>query len=180
MRVWPFGRRSQVTRTRNELIISIPAPCNIVLLLFLSVWLIAWAVGEVFIPRQVVIGEIPLNAFIFSWFVGWTIGGAFAIRSWLWMVRGREIVRVTRRVLGIRRRVWSFGSETQFDAAEIFDLRVADDAFQLFGEEDPPQYGWNQGPLAFEYGGRTVRFGKGLRKAEAQEVVEEIDAMIAS
>jgi hypothetical protein len=178
MRLWPFGPRAHVTRTRDALIVSIPAPRNILLLLFLSAWLIAWAVAEVFVPYQIVTGEIEPDTFMLLWFIGWTIGGAFGLYSWLWMVRGREVVRVTRRRLGIRRRVWRFGPETQFEAAEICDLRVADDAFGAFREEDPPQYGWNQGPLAFEYGDRTVRFGKGLRRAEARELVDEITAMI--
>jgi len=174
MRLWPFGRRSKITRSRDELIITIPAPCNIGILLFLSLWLVAWAAGEVFVPWQIVAGEISLSTFVIAWFVGWTTAGAFGTYSWLWMVRGREIVRVTRDLLGIRRSVWSRGVERQFLVAHISDLRLAMDPSHPFGEDDPPRYSWRQGPIAFEYHDRTVRFGQGLRKAEARERVDEI------
>jgi len=175
MRLWPFGRRSRVTRSRDELTISIPAPGNIFILLFLSVWLVAWAAGEVLVPWQMVTGEIAPGTFMISWFVGWTIAGGLAIYGWLWMVRGRETIRVTRDVLGIRHRVWRRGVEQQFDVAHISDLRLVDDpSWHRFGEDDPPRYSWREGPLAFDYGDRTVRFGKGLREAEARELVDEI------
>ena len=174
MRLWPFGRRSQITRSRDELIITIPAPCNIFILLFLSVWLVAWAAGEVFVPWQIVAGEIELNAFMIAWFIGWTTAGAFAIYSWLWMVRGQELVRVTRNMLGIRRSVWNRGVERQFLAAQISDLCLVSEATSPFGEDDPPRYSWRQGPIAFDYQDRAVRFGRGLREAEARDLVDEI------
>lgn len=178
MRLWPFGRRSTITRTRDELIISIPAPCNIILLLFLSVWLVAWAAAEVFVPWQIVSGKIALDTFMIGWLVGWTVFGPFAIYSWLWMVRGKEIVRVSRDVLGIRRSVWNRGVEKQFAVEHISDLRLAADGWHPFREEDPPRYGWDMGPIAFDYGDQTLRFGKGLRKAEAEELVDEITAVL--
>jgi len=180
VRLWPFGNRSQITRTRDGVIITIPAPANIFILLFLSVWIMAWAVGEVFIPWQIIKGAIPVDSsFIFLWLAGWTIFGPFAIYAWLWMVRGKEYVRVNPDVIGIRRSVWSRGVERQFLVADIFGLRVVDDdAWHFWREEDPPRYSWREGPLAFEYGGTTMRFGKGLREQEAHELLDEIIAAI--
>jgi hypothetical protein len=179
VRLWPFGRRSHITRTRDGLIIVIPAPGNIFILLFLTLWLVAWAAGEAFIPSQIIAGEMRLDGFIAAWFVGWTIAGTLGIYSWLWMLRGKEYVRVTSDVVGIRRSVWSRGVERQFRVADISDLRVQDqDAWHPFREEDPPRYSWREGRLVFDHRGTTVHFGKGLRETEARDVLQEITAVI--
>ena len=180
MRLWPFGRRSTITRTRDGLIITIPAPANIFILLFLTAWLIAWAVAEVFIPWQIVNGEIEVSGFILAFLAGWTLFGPLAIYAWLWMVRGKEYVRVTADIIGIRRSVWSRGVERQFLVADIFGIRVVDDdAWHFWREEDPPRYSWREGPIAFEYRGETVRFGKGLREKEAHELLDAITAVLS-
>ena len=151
----------------------IPAPANIFGVLFLSFWLIAWATAEVFVSYQLVTGKIAISRFMFGWLFFWTAFGIAAIYVWLWMVRGKEFVRVTPGMIGIRRSVWSQGVEKQYAAAQISDLRLVIERRSWWSEDDSPGPA-NSGPLVFDYGERTVRFGDGLRDEEAAEILATI------
>lgn len=174
MRLWPFGNRSQITRTRDGLMIMIPSPSNIFGVVFLSLWLVAWAIGEVFVSRQLITGQMTINRFDIGWLVGWTVFGVVAIYAWLWMVRGKEFVRVTPERIGIRRSVWSHGVERQYEAAHISGWRLIIVPRSFWSDDDSPSAFSNNGPLAFDYGERTVRFGQGLRDEEAAEILATI------
>jgi len=153
--------------------IVIPSPANILGVLFLSFWLVAWAFFEAFVPWQILVGKTALNGSIIGWLSLWTVFGVAAIYVWLWMVRGKEFVRVTPTMIGIRRSVWSHGVERQYQAAHISGLRLVIERRSWWSEDDSPSPG-NQGPLVFDYGERTVRFGNGLRDEEAAEILGEI------
>jgi hypothetical protein len=78
VRFWPFGNRSQITRTRDGLIIVIPSPANIFGVLFLSFWLVAWAIAEVFVSYQLLSGKIAISRSMLGWLAGWTVFGVAA------------------------------------------------------------------------------------------------------
>lgn len=153
--------------------IVIPSPSNIFGVSFLSFWLIAWAIAEVFASYQLVTGKIAINRFMLGWLVGWTVFGVAAIYVWLWMVRGKEFVRVTADRIGIRRSVWSHGVEKQYEAANISGWRLVIEKRSWWSEDDSPSPG-NQGPIVFDYGDRTIRFGNGLGDDEAADILGEI------
>ena len=158
--------------------IMVPAPANIFGVLFLTCWLAAWAVGEFFVLWQLLTGQTAISRFMLGWLAGWTVFGVAAIYVWLWMVRGKEFIRVTPERIGIRRSVWSHGVEKQYEAAHISGWRLIIVRRSWWSEDDSPSAFGNDGPLAFDYGERTVRFGQGLGDEEAAEILATILSIV--
>ncbi|MGH2687976.1 MAG: hypothetical protein ACRDKW_04095 [Actinomycetota bacterium] len=99
---------------------------------------------------------LPL-AFLAVWVVG-SVHGAYA---WLWQFAGREIVAVRPSSLVLRREIFGFGRSREYDLRHVRDVRVS----------PATRGGIAIGPLAFDYGARTYRFGGGVDEAEARDLV---------
>ena len=145
-------------------------------MLFLSAWLVGWCFGEVFATRELLFGSDEAPAlFLGAWLVGWTIGGGFALFTWLWMLRGREVVVLRPHSLTTKRDVWGLGRPKEYDLLHVKNLRVAPISWNPYDWGGATQFwGVGGGPIAFDYGSRTVRFGSGVDEAEAREIVNEL------
>ena len=176
MKITPPARRSSSRQTAEGLEISIPAKRNIFLMLFLAAWLVGWCFGEVSATRELLAGRgnAP-DLFLCVWLVGWTIGGAFCLYALLWTLRGREVIVLRPDSLVTKRDLWGIGRPREYDILHVSDLRVAPMTWN-------PHYwsgalylwGVGGGPIAFDYGSRTVRFGSGVDEAEAADIVREL------
>jgi hypothetical protein len=144
---------------------------------FLAFWLCGWAVAEVMVAKQFFNGDAPPEGelFMLAWFGVWTVGGGVAIYAWLWQLMGKEILTVRGQTFKIRRDVGGFGFDKEYSLIQIRDLRIGpvgvnplefSSSFQLWGV--------GGGVIAFDYGGRTYRFGAGLDEAEAKQIVTAI------
>lgn len=93
----PASMRSTILPESNGLKVVIPAKINWFLLLFLSFWLCGWAFGEFMVSFEFFKHNTPPGAKLFTiaWLGGWTVGGGFALYTWLWQLKGEEIVTVT-------------------------------------------------------------------------------------
>src|ERR671925_2414666 len=126
MRVRPSLRISTTQRSADGLEITIPARRNFVLVAFLGAWLVGWSVGEFFAFRELIAGKTDAPAiFLAGWLVMWTIGGATAAYVWLWMLTGKEVVRLRYPALVIKRDLLGFGPAKEFDLSHTRNLRVA-------------------------------------------------------
>lgn len=73
--------RITIRETLDGLGIYNPARRNIVLVLFLMLWLTGWAFGEYFALSQILRGgNIFGSLFLLVWASFWTLGGLFAAR----------------------------------------------------------------------------------------------------
>jgi hypothetical protein len=147
------------------------------LILFLSAWLVGWAVGEVSVPTQFIKGVKDTGAltFLSAWFIAWTIGGGFAIYIWLWNIAGKERITINNLSLTVKRELFSYGREKEYEITHISNLRVSAQPFNPFNFSASLQFwGVGGGVLAFDYGARTYRFGGGVDEAEANHIIERI------
>src|SRR5438046_4390217 len=105
--VRPPAPRSRIEEDGATLRITIPSQKQLYLIVFMSVWLIPWALGELTVGGIIVggltalltgnvagaPGVIPALAggglFLLVWFIGWTVGGLWALYVWLWQVSGK-------------------------------------------------------------------------------------------
>lgn len=159
------------------LTIDIPPARPLGTVLFLSFWLIAWAVGE-FFAGKIVLGALFswllggssffsfTNLFMLTWLCGWSFGGFFAMHAWLKLVFGTETLVVQPDQLDITQRITQSGKAQHYAGAEIRNLRVVQGkgaAGVAAGDR-----------LAFDYGDATVTFGNTLSKSEARLLVQRI------
>ena len=178
MHIEPESARYTIEATPDGLRAFIPARRNWFVLLFLMAWLGGWVFGEVSAARELLNpnGKAP-SAFLAFWLVGWTLGGAFALGTVLWQIAGREVLMASSSTLLHRIEIFGLGWNRMYHASEVKSLRTTDYSPNPFTNQRawfPPIGGSGDGPIAFDYGARTIRVAPALEEAEAKMLVSEL------
>jgi len=153
---------------------------------FLTVWLTGWAFGEIMVGAILLgqlatliikgsltrgVGEI---LFMGVWFTGWTIGGGFALYTWLWNVTGAEVLYLDRDFLRIEKKIAWIRKIKAYQLINIDNFRREINTRCVKMAGTTPQC------FAFEYGGKTVRFGSGMKPAEVDQIMEMMRQRLTS
>jgi hypothetical protein len=161
--------RSIIEETPRGLKVTVPSPRNLFGLLFLPVWLVGWAFGEISALRALSSGrgEGP-GSFLFVWLAFWSLGGAWALLTFLRMLLGKERLELDGEVIRVQHELFGIGRSKEYELRHVQALRVAN-AGQV-------PVGWRgfapgHGAIAFDYGAQTVRIGDGLDEAEAKQII---------
>ena len=183
MFVKPPGPRHTASEQGGQVVIGIPPKRNLFIVGFLTLWLCGWAFGEVTASTGLFTtlwkGPGPGTAFLLVWLCAWTVGGAFAIYTWLWQVKGREVVTASPTALSIKREVFGLGPTRHYDASQVHRLRLAPISFNSADFRSGMAFwGIGGGVLAFDYGFKTYRFGAGVDEAEAAAILQTIAARL--
>lgn len=168
--------RATITGGPEGLEIIIPARRHLLVLLFLGVWLVGWLMGELTAIAQMFSGRPGgPEGFLLIWLVFWTLGGGFAGYVWLWMLAGKERILMGTSTLSMKRDVLGLGRTRTYGLYKIRSLRVA---AQPTGPGDAAAAlrlsGLAGGLIAFDYEGKTIRFGAAIDEPEAQAIVERM------
>jgi hypothetical protein len=181
-RVTPVDIRSSVTDTGPGLEIVIPARRRVFALLFLPVWLFFWTIGGLFAFATLLSPETPggVDLFMGVWLCGWALGEVSVVTTILWMLRGREVVRVDRDVLIIRREVFGVGPTQEYDTREVANLRASPLPFGVgaYGSSPLALLRQGAGTIAFDYGAKTYRFGIAMEEAEARILIRQMEEKV--
>jgi hypothetical protein len=109
------------------------------------------------------------------WLVGWTAAGGFAILALAWSLAGREVVTLRPNELVIARKLLGLGRVHQYDLNHISNLRVSPESFNPFDFRSGMRFwGLGGGPVAFDYGASTVRFGASIEEGEASTLIHQL------
>ena len=142
--------------------IVIPARRHLFVITFLFVWLAIWIIaGSASLVGGA--GEVAGGLAILAIGVGYG-GGVLA-----WMLFGREVVEAERGRLLLARGVGPIQRRREFHAASVEDLCALDDSMPWWFGFD--LFGMRGGSIAFDYGARTYKFGGGVDRAEAKQIV---------
>ena len=144
---------------------------------FLAIWMVGWAFGWVSAFAELTSGRggAPVDAFMLIWLIGWTFGGVAAGALLAWLVAGREHIRLTHGALTISRKAFNLGRSKEYDLAHVSRLRVSPDSYSPFDFSSSMRFwGFGGGPLAFDYGASTVRFGASVDEGEAHALRDEL------
>ncbi len=179
MHIEPALPRFSLERLPGALKIAIPARRNWFIILFFSAWMIGWWFGESTAVRQLLNHQKPTSdLFMIAWLAGWTCGGIFAVTTVLWQLFGQELIVLD--ASGLRRRVEIFGIGRNWSYATdlVTHLRCVDQPPATLSNQAswrPPLFGNAAGPVAFDYGARSVRMAPALDEAEARLIVAELN-----
>ena len=178
--------RAMIEGGPEGLEIVIPARRNLFALVFLGIWLVGWFMGEVTaMVAAASIGRRAADAFLLLWLLLWTVGGCFAAYSWIWMLVGKEHLLLGTSALRVKRDILGLGRTRSYELFKIRNLRVTDQHAanrpvvprDRRGSLGP--WGPGGGSIAFDYEGKTVKFGGSIDAAEARMIVERMKARFA-
>jgi hypothetical protein len=144
---------------------------------FLPFWLVMWTIGGVFVIVELARKAPGTDPFLLLWLVGWALAETLVGYASLWLNYGTEIVWTDRLQLTIKRDLFGRGRTRTFEVRNISRLRAAGQYGSMMSSSwssGMAQWGMVGGNIAFEYGGKTHRFGIWLEEQEAQEVVERL------
>lgn len=182
MHVEPQAPRFHVEATADGLRAVIPARRNWFVVLFLTAWLGGWAFGEISAASELLRDSDKAQpGFLAFWLIGWTLGGAFAATAVVWQVAGREVLSINSDTLLHRAEAFGLGWSRSYRASEVRNFRSTDYASNTFTNQRtwlPPITGSGFGPVAFDYGARTIRMAPSLEEAEAAMLVRELSSRL--
>jgi hypothetical protein len=176
----PYKGRAIIQDNFTDLQIIIPTKRNWFIILFIGAWLGGWFFGEVFAIGAVtgLWGGNPAGLFILFWLIAWTVGGFFALRTFLWNLKGKEIITVGQGRLSIDKKGALLFKSKVYDLNEVRNIRVLDDNFGyggFFGGRRNDFGAFNLGgTIRFDYGLQTVKFAGGLDEAEAKFIIQKL------
>ena len=177
MVIAPAPRRSRTVERPDGLELIVPAKRNVFVVIFLLAWLGGWTFGELSALGKLLSGAEGAMGFLFFWLVMWTIGGGFAAFTVLWMLGGHEHIILRPRILAIRREAFGLGFTREYDLAHARNLRVSVASYDPFAWGASARFwGFGGGPVAFDYGAKTVRLAAAVDEPEAAQIVRELKA----
>jgi hypothetical protein len=153
-------QRHTVIEQASGLVFRIPSRCHVFGVVLLTLGLCVWLIIEIAAPiflLQALFHPAEFFIFVFVCVAVWTVGGLFALRLWLWQLKGCEIITLSPTALVIQRAIFGFGRRRHYDVAGIRHLRVSP-----------------YGALVFDCGDKTIRFGAGVGTTEARLILHTI------
>jgi len=174
----PYTGRAIIDEDFGGIEITIPAKKNVFMILFLAIWLCAWFAGEFFVGAQAfgLRGNGP-QYFLIIWLCGWTVGGFFALRTFWWMLMGKEVISLGQGVLTVDKRGALFYKLKSYDLHEAKNFRAQEDYLSSgpFGNTQANIFNLDKkGTIKFDYGMQTIKFGYGLDEAEGNFILEKL------
>ncbi len=173
----PYAGLAVIDEDFNGFTITIPAKRNVFVLVFLSVWLCGWALGETFALKEVLTGGGIPGLFLIVWLCGWTIGGFFAVRTFWWNLAGKEVISIANGALTLDKRGALFYKAKTYDLHQAANFRAQEEPVvqSPFGNRRNNSLGLNdRGTIRFDYGMKTVKFADGIDEAEANFILQKL------
>lgn len=163
---------------RGGLVLTMPTKKPRQLQVMLVVWLIGWGFGML-TGLDVLFGNTTpslLKILAFLWLVFWLFAGGYVTFMLLWVLAGKEEVRVHRETLYIDKVVYNTGSKRTYAITRISNMRVRSDNEWDFYETDLYRKYWGKkgGRIEFTYGPTVVRLARSLSEAEGREFINAL------
>jgi hypothetical protein len=162
--------------------VVVPAPRNLVLIVFLTLWLAGWVAGETFALNALLSDRTVIGAqmFLAVWLAFWTLGGISAMATIAFQVAGYEHLVLTPDELRTRQEVLGIGRWRRVPLDRVTGLGLIDTTVRVGMPVTPVVSkgleiaGLGSGGLLICTEGRRRRFGTALSREEAQDILREL------
>jgi hypothetical protein len=156
--------------------IAIPTSRSLFLVVFLGVWLVGWAMGEVNALTQALSGRMGLpGPVLLFWLLLWTAAGLAALYVWLWRLAGKERVLLGASTLRVKQDILGFGRSRVYELRKIRRLRVVPRPAGSANRDVTARIsGLAGGAIEFEYENRAIQFGSSIDETAARTIVERM------
>lgn len=171
----PHFTRTRVHQTGKTLDIAYPPKPEIYGRIFMIVWLVIWAAGEIGVIWALSAGqELFVSFFLFIWLAFWSVGGFVAFTYLIWNIAGieRMVISPEQGTLTITRSMPFWHKSKTCDLSEVCNLRVEADWEQRGDDDERDNHGLLCAPIAgslkFDCGVHTLGFGLEMPHGEAE------------
>lgn len=137
----------------------------------MGAWVFMWmAIGASVLINYNSLG-LDENQTIFIWvfLAFWAYYAVRVTRSWLWLMWGKELIKIDEVAMTYKRSIRKYGKATPYYLENIQKMRVSTP------KENSVQAAWEKSPwivggerMEFDYMGRLVRFGRKLNEKDAE------------
>lgn len=178
-----FLGRSQVHQSGGKLSITIPAPSNVSVNIFLIIWLILWTIGGFWAANAFIDGPTNLGPdspsstggrlFLGVWLCAWVFGEIMVTYKLLWSFFGREHITLDIVSLNHRWSILGLGQTKNYALEQVKNLRTAAAPSNVlsYNEQESPM---DASSIAFDYGRGSVHMAESIDSGEANSIVEQI------
>jgi hypothetical protein len=116
---------------------------------------------------------IFLTLFLLVWLICWALAEMYIIYVIARMYFGQEIVEITESSFIVRQQVFGFSNERVYHLTALWNLRtIPKEPMTPFKNRYKPWNGQGDHTLAFDYHLGTVRFGAGISETKAAKILE--------
>jgi hypothetical protein len=156
--------------------IVIPTSRSLFLVVFLGVWLVGWAMGEVHALAEAVSGRMDLpGPVLLFWLLLWTAAGLAALYIWLWRLAGKERILMGASTLRVKQDILGFGRTRVYELRKIRRLRVVPRPAGSANRDATARIsGLAGGAIEFEYENRAIQFGFAIDETAARTIVQRM------
>ncbi len=139
----------------------------------LLTWLLVSGITAVIITRFISSQTGMGEQFIWFWLISWLIGSLFNISLLVWRTFGVETVDIDALMVRVTRQIGCVGYTKTYKTSLIRNLRTRS---TMSKKESfiATIHSILGGTIAFNHTSEIIRFGVGLGKADAQEIVKNI------
>lgn len=166
--------RAAINNEGRRLAINIASKYNASAPLFFSLLFFA-VVAETIVFIKLIMphfSAMPELITIYMYFC-WIGGDIAAILIVSWYLTGREIITFENDLMKIEKKALGFGLPKEYSLSEIKNLKIVEGSTSE--TQNRVAFGGNSdGPFAFDYGMKTIRFGLRIQKAEAEQILGTI------
>lgn len=99
----------------------------------------------------------------------WTYFAIRVTRSWMWLMWGKELIKIDEVSMTYKRSIRKYGRATPYYLENIMKMRLSqpkENSFQAAWEKSPWIVGGER--IEFDYMGKIVRFGRKLNEKDAE------------
>lgn len=168
----------KISKDLHATVIEILTTSNKSHLVFLIIWMIGWTFGEFFVIWKIFSGNLAFhdNAFLLFWLTGWTYGGFQIIRYILWKLYGKEVIRLDKGTLEIKKTILWYDKTSLYDVVEITDIYLTPKETK----NNKRVLGYKDGAIEFKYKNKTIQFAKEADLHAANEILSYLDKVSTS
>jgi hypothetical protein len=168
-----IGPRISVVKKNDETNIVILSSVDNRKKNILGLWLFAWTICGVLVFFYFLRAtESQVKLALFIWLCFWIYFEYVAAKAFRWRSSGVEKIRVKNGYLHLKKEVGGKGKNRLFEIDVIKELRLFEDEGELRKTLNRSYWVVGGETLAFDYFGKTVRFGRQLEEKEANALMK--------
>ena len=167
--------KAKINTTAGNYTVIIPSKKSWFFLIFGVIWMVGWYMGFSTAIGFTGTSDSGIDIFVTVWLIMWCFGGLFVICMLLWGFFGKESIEFISNKVKLNKTVFGVGIKKPLTRHEVKNFRFEHINESLIGGSKWAIWGVGPGKIKFDYGFKTYSFGLALDDAEANYLSVELN-----